>query len=364
MPDLTRRRFLGLGTGIVAATWLSACGSSSAGSTKTGSSSDLPTNITMDQLVERAKAEGTVSYYALSQQSIDLFVPPFKAAYPWAKVSTFSAPGSNLASKVILETKARVHNCDIVLHPPAQRQNYLNNKAIVPTPNLPDLSNVPEGLRDPQSYSLPTYQNPIVLAYNTKLVTSPPPTDISAYADPSWKGKFVMERPQNLGLAAGFLASHRQQWGDAKWNQWLDSLGKNDVLITENATSSYQAILTGERSIGVIGLNDVINQDKSAPVKACFYDGIAPLPVYFARVTGSPHPNMAALFMAFAISQDGQKAVAAKGNIPIIADIDAPTAINKVLPKGNDSQLPTSALATLYSQPDEYTTLFNKLWPA
>jgi iron(III) transport system substrate-binding protein len=363
MPDLTRRRFLGLGTGIAAATWLSACGSDSAGS-KSGSDSEIPTNITLDQLVERAKAEGSISYYALSQQSIDLFVPAFKAAYPWAKVSTFAATGSSLASKVILETKARVHNCDIVLHPPAQRQNYLNNKAIQPTPNLPDLNNVPEGLRDPDSYSLPTYQNPIVLAYNTKLITTPPPTDIYAYGDPSWKGKLVMERPQNLGLAAGFLASHRSAWGDAKWNDWLDALGKNDVLITENATSSYQAVLTGERSIGVIGLNDVLNQAKGAPVKACFYDGIAPLPVYFARITDCPHPFMAALFMSFAISTVGQAAVAKAGNIPILADIDAPTSINKVLPKGQDSQLPTSALATLYSKPDEYTTIFNKLWPA
>lgn len=314
-------------------------------------------------LEAKAKAEGTIMLYNIGAETAQVHADGFKKAYPWATVNTFVAPGAALASKVIAENDANVTVADVVLHPPAQRANYIARKAIGPTPGLPNQGLIPKEMVDPEFYSVANYQNPIILMYNSKLITTEPPKDIFEFANPSWKGKIAFEAPQALGLSASFLASHRKQWGDAKWLPWIRGIAANSILITANSTAAYQAVLSGERSICVDGVNDVLAQPAGAPVKALFYDGIAPLPVYLSRTTKSPHPNMAALFLNWSISDAGQQAMAASKRIPI-RDIDVPTAISKVLPKGNASQLPVSELASLWEKPETYLPIFNELWPA
>jgi ABC-type thiamine transport system substrate-binding protein len=172
-----------------------------------------------------------------------------------------------------------------------------------------------------------------------------------------------MESPQALGLAASFLASQRSVWGDDKWMTWLHAMAANDILITPDSTSSYQAAVSGERPIAVDGVNDIISQKPGVPVKALFYDRIAPLPVYLARTSLSPHPDLAALFINSAISTEGQLSIAKSGRIPIRSDIDAPTAIQNVIPGGNAALVPLADMKTLYDNPQSYIKIFNELWP-
>jgi ABC-type Fe3+ transport system substrate-binding protein len=358
MAPLTRRNLLFGAGACVAVAGLSACGSGGSGGSATATATGGGT------LLSRAKAEGTLSYYEIGD-TLSYFGPPFKQSYPWADVKTYQADGGTLSNKLITETQARIKNCDVIEVPPGQRANYMNSKCLATTPgsDLPNFSKLPPSVTDPEHYTIPAYQNPVVLVYNTSVIKEQLPKDIYEFAQPKWKGKLAMESPQALGLAASFLASQRSAWGDDKWMTWLHAMAANDILITPDSTSSYQAAVSGERPIAVDGINDITSQKPGVPVKALFYNRIAPLPVYLARTSLSPHPDLGALFINSVISTAGQLSIAKSGRIPIRSDINAPTAIQNVIPGGNAALVPLSDMKSLYEDPQSYIKIFNQLWP-
>ena len=317
----------------------------------------------MATLEKLAKQEGQLNFYGYADAR-DYYLNGFLKAYPWVKLSFFGAgSGTDLSNKIILEAAAHIKGADVMMVTAPNRKVYSDKNAVQPTPNLPGASGIPTGYRDPQQVYVPTLSAPIVMVYNTNLVKSPLPTDIYEYADPKWKGQIAVDEPQSLAIGAEWLAAPRKVWGDDKWMTWLKGLKANDLMITDGATDSYNAVRRGDRQVAPDTVNDILGQAAGTPMKADFYDGVPNFLNYVARGKYSPHPYMGELFMAWVISPPGSDAIAASKRVPVMNNIPTPAFEKGVFPTGNGWELPGTDTDDFFNDSDSYLKVFNDLWP-
>lgn len=284
----------------------------------------------------------------------------FKAKYPGIEVEVFVAPTAEIINKLVTESVTGVPTADVIMSPNTQRKTLVDAGVVAPA-RLDSESKIAEGFLDPEGYYHPVYVLLIPMLYNTNSLTDFP-HDIFELADPKWKDKIAFDRPQNLTIAASFLASRRSEWGDEKWRSWLDGLVANNVFLTADATSAYEAVLRGEREIGIGTLNDVLAQAEGTPVAAGFYDG-GVVPFFQNLWAGGKgeSPNAGKLFINYVLSEEGQRLVAEEGRSPVL-DIDTPVAVSKLLPAGA-SVYEASKLADYFNNVQTYAELYDQLWP-
>jgi ABC-type Fe3+ transport system substrate-binding protein len=266
----------------------------------------------------------------------------------------------NIRSNVLTEVTAG-KGADVFSSAPATPYLFIRAGAAAKVALANDV-NLPAALRDPLGYRHPYAQNIPVLASNPSLA-SYVPKDIFELSKPQFKGQLAMDSPNNLGVGALVLASHRKAWGDKKWMQWLQGLHDNNVFITSSATSAYQAVLTGERGIAIDTIADILSQPAGAPVKANFFQGGPPYIQAFMKTSYSANPNTAELFLNWVLSKAGQAAIIGTNRTPAVDVPGASTSVSTLVPKQYPIA-PYSSIAGFVYNPVPYTDIWNKFWPS
>ena len=352
--SMDRRAFLrGAGTtiGLLAAGGvLSACGGSAT------PAAAVDPDATPEQ---RAEAERELLFY-MTATDYQPFLDGFAAAYPWAEThSSIGTPGDNM-QKVQTEFTAKAPTADIVLLNAAQRSVLVQGDVLQPLRDVPNTANYDQGWADPDGLTFSFIADPRVVAYNTNLLGSTPLVeDIYELADPQYRDKIVFDKPQNYGTSAWWLSSQRAAWGDAKWMQWLEGLKANNVLIASSASNGFQSVITGERVFCVTTMKELVNNPQ-APIAANFYANMVLSPLMLAAPAGAAHPNVAALFVNWVLSEEGQATAGETGATPVIgstleADLNLPPHASLSAPSQNQAYV---------DDPDSFMEIYNELWPA
>jgi ABC-type Fe3+ transport system substrate-binding protein len=250
---------------------------------------------------------------------------------------------------------------DVFSSAPATPYLFIRAGAAAQTLLIND-NNLAPALRDPLGYRHPYAQNIQVILSNPNLA-SYIPTDIFELSKPAYKGQMVMDSPDNLGVGALFLASHRKAWGDKKWFQWLQGLKDNNIFIVSSATSAYQAALTGERGIAIDTIGDFLSAPAGAPLKATFYTGAAPYVQAFMKTSYAAHPYTADLFINWVLSKEGQNAIVSTNRTPSVDIPGAKTSVSTLVPKAKPIA-PYSSIAGFVYNPLPYVAIWDKLWPS
>jgi iron(III) transport system substrate-binding protein len=130
----------------------------------------LPAEQRQKQLIERAKAEGEVSFYSsLQAQQIEPFTRLFQKRYPFIKVNPYRVSGNRQVIKIQTEMNAGNHLFDVTNGSSEQASAIKKIGAIDPyfSPQR-DFFNPPN--KDKDGFFASLYVIPIVLGYNTNLV--------------------------------------------------------------------------------------------------------------------------------------------------------------------------------------------------
>ena len=101
-----------------------------------------------------------------------------------------------------------------------------------------------------------------VLVYNTKFVTKDDaPLRLAQLADPKWKGRVAMARPQfgttRSQLAALHMISPSADDPTSGFSRWLDGLFANNVRLYDGNSSVVRAVASGEAYVGLTDNDDV-----------------------------------------------------------------------------------------------------------
>lgn len=363
MDKISRRDFLVQTGGVVGGAailpFLLACGSSPSGSSASSPGSDLAS------LEAAAKKEGGhIALYIFDAQEGQQWAQGyqsaqgFQSAYPWATVDVTGAPDKQMIAKYLTEFQAGQYVADVIHCVPTDITQLKAANSLA-TYNVPNDSLIRSDLRDSKGYVHNLYLSLYCLVYNSQL-TSAPPADLFALADSKYKGQIAVDNPVHLAVAGPVFASRRALWGDSKWNQWLQGMKDNNLFFVTDAGASFNAVLQGERPIGLTSFKSIHNQPAGAPTKAVFYQNeyVSAYPAYISAK--APHPNTAKLFVNFMLSSQGQQVIVARGLTPSTS-INSPLSLDQFLPSSSGKVVTDSA--DFVADPTSYMKIFQQYWP-
>ena len=170
-----------------------------------------------------------------------------------------------------------------------------------------DVANWPAGDKDPEGYFAVNCLTFAAMGYNTRLVKpKEAPTSFAELLDPKWKGKLVKAHPGYSGtiVTATLAISHVLGW------DYLEKLGKQQVLQVQSAVDPPRKIAQGERDVMVDGAEASALQllANGAPIALIYPTEGTPAAVLNGVVMQqAPHPNAARLFISFMFSPEGQQ---------------------------------------------------------
>ena len=273
----------------------------------------LPAEARHKQLVEKAKAEGEVSFYSsLQAQQIEPFIRVFQKRYPFIKVNPYRVSGNRQVIKIQTEMNAGNHLFDVTNGSAEQASAIKKIGAIDPyfSPQR-DFYNPPN--RDKDGFFASLYVIPIVLGYNTNMVKrQDAPKTYEELLQPKWKSNMFLDDE-----AYEWSAVLQKHMGRDKALQYMRALAKQDLRLMRGRTAQSQLLGAGERAIAIVlsGHTVLDMKARGAPVDQVILDP------YFAQANKlmlarhAPHPHAAALFYDWALSEEGQGIITGFGRV-------------------------------------------------
>ena len=172
---------------------------------------------------------------------------------------------------------------------------------------------VDDAYKDADGYWYGTYRTPMVLFYNSDIMTAEEaPKDWSDLADSAYADQIVTRdslsssmRSTICALVAHYSATESE---DAAWN-YVEGLSANTKNFYNSGSMMFQAVGRGEAAVSMAVINDVLTNrdDNDMPLEMVIPEsGAVVITDCIAAIKDAPHPNAAAAFIEFVGSETGQ----------------------------------------------------------
>jgi iron(III) transport system substrate-binding protein len=272
----------------------------------------VPYAYSADQtLVEKAKAEGKVSFYAnitAIQPIMKEFIKDKGVKGEYTRIST-----SKFFATVLTEYKAGKLIAD-VLQSPLPIMELLKDKGVLTTYKSPAAAIYPEWTRKDDKIQIFGIEY-VALIYNKELVKpGDVPKRYEDLTDPKWKGKIVMANPSAHATTISWLIGLKENVfpSEKAWMKFVKGLAANKPMFVKSFGPTPAPVESGEKLIAISMPKYIITK--------------APAPLDWARVEqpllGTPrgisvasttkHPNAAKLFVDYWLSRDAMQMLADK----------------------------------------------------
>ena len=266
--------------------------------------------LTQQELIEGAKKEGEINYYAsMDLQEANLIMNKFKEKYPFINVKLQRADSERLLTRVLAEAKAKKLGADAI-QTVAFSMYTLKKQGILGQYAPADNQLYSADFKD-DGYWTTVYYNPYVVGYNTRLVPKESlPKSYEDLLNPVWKGKMLIE-----GTKAEWFAGMLQIMGKEKGLKWMRDLAKQDIVNRVGHGLLIQLVAAGETAMDINIPAPSVDRLKvtGAPVD---WVALGPVPgvMIGTGITAHPaHPNAAKLYVDFMLSRDTQKLLQERG---------------------------------------------------
>lgn len=274
-------------------------------------------------LVEASKSEGgsLTVYSNTDQQSWAPIIDAFQEKFPWVgSINATNLDSDEVFQRVLSEQAIGQDSADIVVSNAADAWADFADRPDTLVPyTSPELEYLPDFAQPmPNVYTLSV--DPISLVYNTALLSDDEaPTSIADLAvkvtehPDDFNGQIAVRNPKG---AFGFTVTRAfvENNPDVAW----ETLGKI-LPFSKNETSTggmVEKVTSGEYTVGFFMGSPALTAEvrTGGLIKAVFpADGTPLLRRGIGIAAGAPHEATAKLFLDFAMSESGQKAVSEGG---------------------------------------------------
>ncbi len=275
-----------------------------------------------DKVVAAAQQEGTV---ALSLQPGDPFrawMADFQKAYPGIKLEISQQNGRDFVSRITPERQAGKYAWDAYiggsetgygsLEPPG----FLDPLKPVVRPEIADnskwLSGFDGGFVDKAGQFVYNVEGDVVptVHINRDVIPESQLNRVEDINDAKWKGKLSVFDPR----ASGNGAATGAHWVMVKGGDWWRQVLELQPAISADYRQQEEWVVRGQYPIAIAGNNRILpdfqKQGLGLNVKPLAFDSEMGhrlnQSVSLALINKRPHPNAAAVFMNWLLSQDGQ----------------------------------------------------------
>lgn len=271
--------------------------------------------------VEAAKKEGKVIIYgSVVPQAMEGMNKGFEKKYGVA-VEYWRGDSTRVADRALAEWRAGRPGFDVV---EGNRgvQLIMRSEGLFAKFVPPSSDKFPEHFREKDGLITPWRVLPISILYNTELVK---PADLPRTFDdllnPKWKNKISMPDPSRHTTTAQFLWNLQKFKGD-KWLDFVKTLAKQQPHLVESLAPVTNAVIKGEGLVGITYIKYV--KQYKGPVSYILMDKYLTDPNYMALGGKAAHPNAARLYIDYACSAEGQRAIAEDGEFVMYPGIYPP----------------------------------------
>jgi iron(III) transport system substrate-binding protein len=273
---------------------------------------------THDALIDAAKREGEVVYYAsMNLSETNRVIGEFEKRYPFIKVKLNRTGSEKLLTRVLTEARAKKTFADVIQT--VEFSMHIFNRSGILARYAPQANSLyPKDFKE-EGFWTTVYYNTYVTGYNTRLVpVRALPKTYDDLLDPNWKGKMMIE-----GTKAEWFAGMLQIFGQERWLKYMRELAKQKPSPREGHELLAQLVVAGE---GVIDINIPAAsvermKERGAPID---WTALGPAPAVMVGAglaAQAPHPNAAKLFLEFVLSREGQKVMQTPGRLSARSDL-------------------------------------------
>ncbi len=263
-----------------------------------------------DNLIEAAKREGEVVYYAsMNLSEANALIGEFEKRYPFIKVKLNRTGSEKLLTRVLTEFRAKKIFADVIQT--VEFSMHLFNKSGALARYVPQSNGLyPKEFKE-DGFWTTVYYNAYVTGYNTRMVPARQvPKTYEDLLDPKWKGKLLME-----GTKADWFAGMLQIMGQERGLKYMRDLAKQQPSPREGHELLAQLVVAGEGAfdINIPAASVERMKERGAPIDWVPLGTLPAVMVGAGVATGAPHPNAAKLFLEFCLSREGQKLMQTPG---------------------------------------------------
>lgn len=280
-----------------------------------------------EQLVEKAKAEGTVVWYTglIVPQVVRPLADAFTAKYG-IELAYATTTDADTVLKLTSQKRAGKIEADLFDTPgtaigPLAAADLLE-------PYVVDSMAKYDKMYKPDSHLWSgIYTLFLTTTYNTDLVPADQaPKTYEDLLDPRWKGKMVWSDTRGVSGPPGFIGNILMTMGQDKGMDYLTKLSGQQIARNPGSQrAAIDKVIAGQYELGLMTYNHhaVISAAKGAPIAWIKMEPLVANLGAIALVKGAPHPNAAKLFLEFLFSDEGAKVIADAGYPPGDPDVPA-----------------------------------------
>ena len=319
-------------------------------------------------LAQLAASEGgSLTIYGLIPQPIfnQYITTAFQHAYPWAKVTYSGLSAATLTTKALQEYQAKQVQADVIC---GNTPNIyvLNQSGVTQTFNNPELTLMGGYSTLYNSLYQPGNTYPLILAYNTNLVTnvSSLPKTWLDLTNPIWKGKIAFQSPTATGSVSEILGNLQYLYNmtSSQWQSWVTALAANNPILPSSGDQAFTDLQDGQVALAIVGLSSVFPSVANEPIAVDW------MPYYFstsvpcALANGAPQPNTGRLFLEWLASYSGQLATVQTTRTPAFTPLlpDWASTIKATIP--NNATLLPAEFPQFFSNITFYQNFYKQVF--
>ncbi len=311
--------------------------------------------------VAKAEQEGQIVFYCHENEAGTAgIMEGFNKDFPKIKTSYVRAQTGALYNKILAERQAGKFECDVIQLSDLSPAVDFQKKGGYEFHDSPESAGgiyKPDNMSTPKGYFFWTGVDPAGIAYNSdKVVAADAPKEWKDILNPRWKGK-MSTKISASGLQFVQWYALRKLYGPGFWTEYA----KQQPKAFDSRVQLFDRLSKGDDVITSVGEYPAYILFKSRGAKVEFVappDGLVATPLIVGAVNKAPHPEVAKLFVDWAMSKRGQAWYQTNPNLYYASvRTDAPP-----MPTG----VSLSKFKLLYpSDWDEYATMrdqFTKEW--
>lgn len=267
---------------------------------------------------DAAKKEGKVVVYGtVPPKSMSAINKGFEEQYG-IKVEYWRASSTKVMDRALTEWRAGRPGFDVV---EGNRgvQLIMKKEGLFAKFTSPSSEKFPDQFKEKDGLITPWRFLPISILYNTELVKgSNIPKGFNELLNPKWKDKVSMPDPSQHTTTAQFLDNLDKLMGE-KSKDFIKGLAQQQPHMVESLAPVANVLIRGEAQVGITYVK-YIKQYKG-PIDYVMIDKFLADPNYMS-LSGKPsNPNAARLYIEYATSAAGQKAISHEGEFVLYPGI-------------------------------------------
>lgn len=326
MTDKTWKKGSALLLTLTLGAALTACGSNNAAESSSNAGNTTAAGGATNAPVENT--DKTLTVYTAGPEGLATNLIKAFEEQTGIQVETFQGTTGKILARMEAEKSNPVADVVILASLPSA-QGLKKEGLTLPYPEAKNADKLNKDWSDAEGNYFSTSASALGIAYNTKLVTTPP-TSWDDLTKPEYKNAINIPDPSLSGSALDFITGYLSEKGDGGWSLF-DQYKANGVAMAGANQEALDPVITGAKSM-VAGAVDYMTykaKAKGEPIDIVYpKEGTVISPRPAAILKSTKHEANAKAFIDYLISDSAQKLVSKAALLPGRTDIKAENRAN------------------------------------